>query len=199
MTADSTAAPPSKDAATPPEAVPVRPVALPEITPEDFDLAYAMRPNPERDATAMFKRIARGVSEWIRRDVKLAIIFALIGGAIAYIANVVLIAVHYNGSGKVPAGSPATAPGSQLTGSIFWAVTMAIVFALITFRMRAGREEFWSGVRGIPSTVVRLFRADGSGALEHLLWGFAGMMLVTSSAQSWRCSARISSPIRLPS
>jgi hypothetical protein len=127
----------------------------------------------------MFKRIAGGLGDWIRRDVKLALIFALIGGAVAYLANVVIIAVHYNGAGKVPAGSAATAPGSEVTGSIFWAVIMAIVFTLITMRMRVGREQFWSGVRALPATPVRLFKADGKDALEHILWGFAGTMLVT--------------------
>ncbi|HXA29113.1 MAG TPA: hypothetical protein VN193_10260 [Candidatus Angelobacter sp.] len=168
-------------AAVTPAAAPIRAVAPPELTAEEFDVAYSMRPNPERDATTMLKRVASSVWQWVRHDVKLAILFALIGGAVAYVGNVVLIAVHYNGAGKVPSGSPATAPGSEITGSIFWAVIMAMVFALVSFRMRVGKEQFWSGVRGVPATAQRLFRADGNAALEHLLWGAAGTMLVAAA------------------
>jgi hypothetical protein len=159
---------------------PVRSVAPPEISPDEFDLAYSMRPDPERDATGMLKRVARGVWQWVRNDVRMAIVFGLIGAAIAYVVNVVLVAVHYNGIGKVPAGSPVTAPGSEITGSIFWAVIMGIVFAAVSFRLRVGGEQFWKGVRELPSTPPRLFRADGSAALEHLLWGLAGTMLVAA-------------------
>jgi hypothetical protein len=180
MSDDAAAAPATAGVAASPPSPPVRDVPPAELTPDEFDSAYAVRPDPEGDARAMFKRIAGGVWDWIRRDVKMAAIFAVIGGAIAYLANVVIIAVHYNGAGKVPSGSAATAPGSEVTGSIFWAVIMAIVFSLITFRMRVGREQFWSGVRALPSTPVRLFKADGKDALEHLLWGFAGTMLVTA-------------------
>ena len=166
--------------ALPAATAPARPVAPPPITSDDFDLALATRLTPEKDAGPELKRVLRAVWTWIRNDVKKALLIGLIGAAIAYVANVVIVAVHYNGFGRVPSGGAAVAPGHEITGGVFWALAMAVVFGLISYRISAGREAFWEGVRGAPAVPRRLFTADGRPALEHLLWGFAGTMLVAS-------------------
>ncbi|MGH9169071.1 MAG: hypothetical protein ACRD02_14710, partial [Acidimicrobiia bacterium] len=86
---------------------------------------------------------------------------------------------RYEGFG-VPPGSVATGSGNLVSGSLFWIVFTTLVFSVIGYRRALGKERFWQEVREFPGNVRGLFTKDRERAVVHLLWGFAGCMIVTT-------------------
>ena len=140
------------------------------------DQAAAVTPR-EVEVVSKLRRLRKLALQFINKDLKWALVFAALGFAISWLANVIIIAVAYDGFGKVPPGGPVTSPTTPITGSIFWAVGMAVLMGLLGYRRQVGGKRFWADLRGFPSSIVKLVRADGEGALGHILWGFAGAML----------------------
>lgn len=147
---------------------------------DDFDLereafAAALTPRP---APARGKTLVRRVRQNLRARVKAGIISAVVGYGVGWLANVWVMARDYDGY-VVPSGSAATGEGNLVRGSLFWFVIAAVVSAVVNYRLLVGRERFWQEVRGFPATIRRLVRTDGDTALVHILWGFAGAVIVT--------------------
>ncbi|MGI8608058.1 MAG: hypothetical protein ACR2MY_02335 [Candidatus Dormibacteria bacterium] len=127
------------------------------------------------------RALGEAVVEWVKKDLKFTLLFMVLAALLSWLGNVVLVAVYYDGIGKVPDGAPAIGSANQVTGSIFWGLLMAIIFGLIAYRMQVGGKRFWADVRGFPGSLSRLLRNDGNAALGHILWGVAGSMLVAAT------------------
>jgi hypothetical protein len=134
----------------------------------------------EKAAVAGARGLLAAAWRWLKEDGKRAVRYAIVGLVISWLANVVLIAGAYNGVAKVPGGAGVTAPSSIVTGIIFWTLAMTLAFGAIEYARTVGSKRFWADVRGFPSSLMALVRADGAGARVHLLWGFAGAMLVAA-------------------
>ena len=164
------------DAANPGDPQPAQPTAAAAAAPPS-------RPAPagnERVAVGRTKSLLAAMVRWIKGDLKRSLVYAGIGLAISWFANVVIIAAVYNGIAKVPAGAAVTAPSTTLTGSIVWVLGMALAFGVIEYARAVGSKRFWADVRGFPKALTSLVRADGAKAVPHLLWGFAGAMLAAA-------------------
>ena len=158
------------------------PAGEPTPTPTPAATAPAAKPSPmESSAVARVKGIWAGFVRWLRQDAKRAIRYAIIGMLVSWLGNVIVIAAVYNGVAKVPPGAGVTAPSTAVTGILFWTLAMALVFGAFSYARTVGSKRFWADVRGFPNALVSLFRSDGAAARVHLLWGFAGAMLVAAA------------------
>jgi hypothetical protein len=119
-----------------------------------------------------FAELARQFPAWVKKNIVATIVTAVISGAVAYVINIWLMAVRYEGS-ATPSGAPATSEGNFLAGGLFWAMLPMVVCSVVSYRRSVGRERFWQDVRGLPTTLVGLFRHDGAQGRVHLLWGSA--------------------------
>lgn len=158
------------------------------MTPEQrtqFLLATTSGPSLSGRTRAALGAFGHGFVAWIKSSAERVIVYAVIGFAVGWVFNVVVMAVGYDGYGKVPKGGPATGAGNGVGGSVFCFGATAIIAGLVAHRRRVGGEQFWSDVRGFPGTVTALTRQDASGAGVHALWGFAGFMLVISLIGPW--------------
>ena len=168
----------------PEPAVASEPPAAPEVAATAEPTAPALPPVPpsrqETTAVSATRSLIVGIGRWLKRDGKRAVRYAIVGLLFAWLSNVVIIAAVYNGVAKVPGGSNVTAPSSVLTGVIFWTLVMTLVFGAVEYARAVGSKRFWADVRGFPNALAALVRSDGAGARFHLLWGFAGAMLVAA-------------------
>ncbi|MEA2644921.1 MAG: hypothetical protein QOE92_4 [Chloroflexota bacterium] len=155
-------------------------VVPPEAAGPTPEAAAPAEASNEATAGERIGRLWHGFLHYLNRDIKWALLFAGLGFAISWLANVVITAVVFDGFGKVPPGGPVTSPTTQVTGSIFWAIGMAILMGLLAYRRQVGGKRFWADLRGFPTSIVGLVRHDGQGALGHILWGFAGAMLAAA-------------------
>jgi hypothetical protein len=112
------------------------------------------------------------VPVWLRHHLVPAVLAAAAGGITAYVVNVWIMAVRYDGY-FVPDGAPATGKGNIAWGALFWAVTTAVALGVIGYWRAVGNRQFWADVRGLPRAIGLLVRADGDAARVHLLWGAA--------------------------
>ena len=129
-------------------------------------------PTPaEMDAIYTIKHLGHTFMDFLKEDLKMALLFMVLAFVIAWLANVIVVAVVYNGFGRVPPGGPAVGSSNQVTGSIFWALSMAILFGMIAYRMQVGGKQFWADMRGFPGSLSKMLRHDGDAAVGHFLWG----------------------------
>lgn len=139
------------------------------------------RPGPAWSRVGqMLKSLGAFARTWLKASTERIIIYAAVGFAVGWLFNALVIIVGYNGYAKVPVGGPATGQGNEAAGSVFCFVLTAILVAVITQARRAGPGQFARSVTGFPATLASLGREDGTGALAHFAWGFAGTMLVVS-------------------
>ena len=131
------------------------------------------------------KAFGRRFKSWIQASAERAIIYAAVGFAVGWLYNAAVMAVGYNGYGKVPPGGPATGQGNEVQGAVFTFVATALIVAVVAHRRRVGGERFWADVRNFPSAVASLTRQDTAGGAVHLLWGFAGSMVVIFAIGPW--------------
>jgi hypothetical protein len=136
------------------------------------------------NAAPSVRDLAQRFPAWARSNVPAVVASAAVSGVVAYVFNVWLMAVRYEGS-VTPPGAPATSKDNLVSGGLFWALLPTVVCGAVGYRRAVGRERFWRDVRELPMTVVRLVRRDGDGGRVHLLWGCAialGASLVVSPA-----------------
>lgn len=176
---------PTQTPPEPPHTPPQTPAGMP--APEPWSAPPPRATGPEAmpsdvEVTAVDRVMAIWTAflQWIKRDLKMALIFMALAAALSWAANVVIVAYFYDGIGKVPPGAPAVGLGNQVTGSIFWALGTALLFGLIAYRMQVGGPRFWADLRGFPASIMATVRHDGDAALGHVLWGVAGSMVVAS-------------------
>lgn len=127
---------------------------------------------PRQNALPTFTELARRFPEWARTNVPTVIVSAVVSGAVAYMFNIWLMAVRYEGS-VTPAGAPATSKDNFVSGGLFWALLPMVVCSIVGYRRSVGRERFWRDLRGLPMMLVHLVRRDGTDGQVHLLWGAA--------------------------
>jgi MFS family permease len=166
------------------------PLPPPVSQPPAIAGAAVQRARPLRQ---LWREIRESFHNYIRHDIKRVLAFSILGFALGWLINVALLGFVFNGQSKVPFGAPATGtselngpdpntPGpvapTLILGSVFWLVFSTVLFALISYRLEVGREEFWSDVRGYPHTVGLAFSTLGIGAFGVVMWGFAGAMLI---------------------
>src|SRR5579864_5100740 len=146
-----------------------------------------------RSAFANFRHELReSFGAYLKHDLKRVIAFAILGFALGWLVNVALLGFLYNGQQKVPLGAPATGTSEALgtdgmtgpaaptliLGSLFWLIASTVLFALISFRLEVGREEFWTDVRQYPRIIGLAFTTLGVGSVGAVAWGFGGALLV---------------------
>ena len=140
----------------------------------------------------LWHEIRESFAHYFRHDIKRVIAFAVAGFVLGWLVNIALLGFVYNGYSKVPVGAPATgtsdlvlgADGTPqpsaptlILGSVFWLIASTFLFALISFRLEVGRDEFWSDVRTFPRTLTMAFTTLGVASVGALAWGFAGALL----------------------
>jgi hypothetical protein len=132
-------------------------------------VTVAAQPVP---APPNFAELVRQFPEWVKKNIGATVISAAVSGVVGYVVNVWLMAVRYEGS-VAPKGAAATSQGNLLSGGLFWAMLPMVACSVVGYRRALGRERFWQDVRGLPMTLVGLFRRDGAHGRAHLLWGAA--------------------------
>lgn len=126
------------------------------------------------------RRLLRTFFGWLRKNLLAAAISAVVGAGIAYVVNVWMIAVKFEGIGDAaPPGSIAVGKGNGLAGGLFWALASTVGFGIIGYRRAVGGERFWRDVRSLPKVIRSLFTQDGRSARVHLLWGAAATLLAS--------------------
>jgi hypothetical protein len=144
--------------------------------------AWAARPDPESDALDMLKQLCRTVIQQVVGNPKRTIASLALGLAVAWIANIVVVAGLYQGENGVPPDAPVTAPLSihtLLTGGTFWTLGLGLLAACASYLGRVGPAQFGRDVRGLPRLIAGLLHGL-EGRVEHLLWGFAWAMLLAA-------------------
>lgn len=141
-------------------------------------------PSPSSQARAPFADPAQfgaALKRWLRENSREALISAIVGAILGYVANIALL--------HVVARSPAAFDGSSnvalslARSSVFCGVCSTVLFALLGYRLAVGGERFARTLGKAPGNIARLFRRDGRRARVHLLWGatvsFVLMQFVT--------------------
>lgn len=124
------------------------------------------------------RTLVREMLRTLKENAAEAVVMMIIGAAVGWLLNALMMMFRYEGFG-VPPGAPATGESNLISGSLFWIVGSTLVFAVISYRRAVGRDRFWEEVRGFPQEIRWVMHRDGDRALGHLLWGFAGCLLVT--------------------
>jgi hypothetical protein len=149
--------------------------------------AAELRSDFEIAAPLMMKAIGQGVWSRITRDVRWTLVFVVLGFVVAWVANVVIVAIIYEGGGKIPAGGPAVGQVNQVAGSLFWFLGMAVLFGIVVYARQVGGRQFTADLRSVPGALGRLMRSDGDGAVVHGLWGVAVAMIVAAAVTPSYC------------
>ena len=150
------------------------------LTPEQREellLAYtSVRPRERRLTLGKIWRYAvtQARASWRR-----LLVFAALGFVLSFVFNAYVMGKKYDGYRSPNRVAPVTGQGSVLIGMVFWFAFTAIVFAVVGYRMKVGKERFWEGVREFPQTMKGLVRREPDAALVRLLVGFAGALVVT--------------------
>ncbi|HEV3231491.1 MAG TPA: hypothetical protein VG245_04480, partial [Candidatus Dormibacteraeota bacterium] len=133
---------------------------------------------PDPGARAHLRRLGAGLGHYVRHDLGRLILFSVVGFAVGYLANAVVMAMRYQGYANVPAGAPVVGQGNVAYASLVWALGSGLFFGLLSYRRAVGGKRFWEDVRGFPGAIWFYARLDGDRAFAHLLWGLAGTLLV---------------------
>jgi hypothetical protein len=133
------------------------------------------RANPAAHGRAMAKRLVAHVKA-SALSVPRMVIFGAVGMGVGWLANAALMMFKEQGYFVHP-GSVATGRGNTFLGSAFWFCSAFVVSAVVSYRMRVGKERFRSELRSLPVTVRGYLRAD-SDVIAHLLWGLAGALFL---------------------
>lgn len=125
---------------------------------------------------------AAGARAWrtfvrtIRRDWRSLLAVGVATWVVAVAVNMALVAFVFGRD--VESGAPVVAPGNALAGAGFATAVTVVVTTIVGYRLRAGKQRFWAELRSLPELVVHARSADAGHTATHLLWGFAGTMLV---------------------
>lgn len=131
----------------------------------------------EAPARSMLTRSLAGWRTYLRTHSRRAVIFGAVGFAVGWVFNVVGMARNYDGY-QVPSRAAVTGQGNFFWGSLFSLAASLLVASVVSYRLEVGGPRFWAEVRAIPERVRTLLREDRDHATVHVLWGFAGAMVV---------------------
>ena len=118
--------------------------------------------------------LGRSFLVWLRKNFVAAIISALVGAAIAFVFNIWLVAVHYQGT------NGASAAGHNfLNAGLLSGIGTTVLFGLVGYLRAVGAARFRQDLLNLPTSLATLFTKDGTAGRVHLLWGAAASFLVT--------------------
>ena len=81
------------------------------------------------------------------------LVFAALGFVLSFVFNAYVMGKKYDGYRSPNRVAPVTGQGGVMVGMVFWFAFTAIVFAVVGYRMKVGKERFWEAVREFPQTV----------------------------------------------
>lgn len=143
----------------------------------DVLLAYAsVRRRPREKVT--LGRIWRFMVARAKESWKRLLVFAALGFALSFVFNAYIMGKKYDGFRSPNRVAPVTGQGSALAGMLFWFLFTTLLFAVVGYRMKVGKERFWDSVREFPRTLRGLVRREPETALTRALVGFAGALVV---------------------
>jgi hypothetical protein len=122
---------------------------------------------------------------WLRKNFVEALIVAVSGFLIGYVANFILMAFFLDGYNLYGSKAPATGAGNVRNGMLIWGLASSAAFGLFGYYRAVGKERFAASLRNFPNDVAGIFRADGSGMWAHLLWGVAISLLASQLISPW--------------
>jgi hypothetical protein len=152
----------------------------PRASGEDYSrflLRYTSAPSPETRARVELARVRKELRQFLRTQTPRIVLIAAIGFGIGWFMNFRFMRKKYEGF-NVPKFAPVSGQGSRVIGMLFWFVLSTVVFAFIGMLRKRGRAKVKDQIFGAPARVRTLVQQDKQAALRHLLWGFAGAMLV---------------------
>ncbi|MDQ1711098.1 MAG: hypothetical protein QOE45_548, partial [Frankiaceae bacterium] len=142
-----------------------------------FLLRFTSAPSEHARARATVARAKARVKDYLKKELPRALVSAAVGFVIGWLVNVYLMRKN-GGYLDAPGGTPITAKGNVFFGMRFWFVLATVVTAVVGYRLKAGKGAFGKAVKEFPAKVRGFVEQDRSDAVTHLLWGFAGAMLV---------------------
>jgi hypothetical protein len=122
-------------------------------------------------------RLARSTGPWGRRRVATLLATVLAGAAVSYVANLWLVARHYDGSTNVPPGAPVTAGADHAQALVLWFLVMAIASALATQLVLFGPRAVGAKVVAAPARLRSIPAGMGRRGVFAAMAG-AGIALV---------------------
>jgi len=125
---------------------------------------------------AATERAWRTFVRTIRQEWRSLLVVGIATWAVALVVNMVLVAFVFGR--EVDSGAPVVAPGNAVAGVGFATAATVVVTAVVGYRLRVGGRRFWAEMRSLPGLVTHARSADRGRAATHLLWAFAGTMLV---------------------
>jgi hypothetical protein len=105
------------------------------------------------------------------------LVVAAAGFVAGWLVNVWLMRSKYDGY-RVPTRGLASGRHNLIRGSLIAFVVSMVVSALVSYRLRAGKHAFGKAARAFPERLKDFVRQDRADATVHLLWGFAGALVV---------------------
>ena len=128
-----------------------------------------------------------------------AIIAAAVAFGVAYVTNLWLMAVKYEGF-HVPDRSIAAGRGNTLWAALFWAVFSMVVAMVVGYALQVGPRRFFTDMGRLPALLRTMVVGDGTGGPAHLLWGVAaGLLLAIVLPPSTGAIAGIGLFVAIPS
>jgi hypothetical protein len=142
-----------------------------------FLLKFTSAPSAETRARIELKRARRDLVAYLRASTPRVVLIGAIGFAVGWIVNFQAMRKLYDGF-NVPKFAPYSGKGSRLVGMLFWFVLSFVVAAFIGHWRQRGRAGFTKSITKAPARLRALVEQDRAAAVQHLLWGFAGSMVV---------------------
>ncbi|RXZ42045.1 hypothetical protein [Crenobacter cavernae] len=126
----------------------------------------------------------RVVTEWLRRNARAAFTSAVIGAALGYAINALLLIFVYGGH-QVASGVLAFGQGNALWGALGFALGGVVIGALAGYWRSVGTERFLQDLSDFPAALGLIFKRDGEAARVHLLWGAAVSLVAANLVSPW--------------
>jgi hypothetical protein len=142
-----------------------------------FLLRFTSAPSARAHARASLTLAKQRVANYLKTQLPRTLVTAGVAFALGWLINVYLMRGRFGGY-LVPKGAPVSGKGNVVIGATFYFVGATVLFALVGYRLRAGKGAFGKAVKGFPAKVTGFVTQDKSDAVVHLLWGFAGAMVV---------------------
>ncbi len=119
-----------------------------------------------------------GAITWARGSGRETVITMLIAFGVAWIANIYIIAVRYEGTYTEPGGA-ATVRDNWFAGALFWLVLSTLVLTVITYARKVGPQRLTSELSVLPSNLLSAFRASPA-PWASFAWGAALSLIVAT-------------------
>ncbi|AXK40120.1 hypothetical protein [Crenobacter cavernae] len=126
----------------------------------------------------------RVVTEWLSRNARAAFTSAVVGAALGYAINALLLIFVYGGHQVAP-GALAFGQGNALWGSLGFALGGMVIGGLAGYWRTVGTQRFFHDLSEFPAALGLIFKRDGEAARVHLLWGAAVSLVAATLVSPW--------------